>query len=246
MQRYTQMQYSDFAERTNKMLYRYETHMHTSEASACAVSTGAQMADAHKAAGYTGIIVTDHFFNGNSAVPRDLPWEERIDLFCKGYENAKARGDEIGLQVFFGWEFTYEGSDFLTYGLDKAWLKAHPEIMDMKIYDYADLAAESGGFVVHAHPFRQYFDIKKITLIPDNVGAVEVINSSHQLEIMNERAKWYAESFDLPQTAGSDSHNADALAGGGIAVEKPFETVFDYIDAVKNRKLAKLYYRENV
>ena len=68
----------------NKMLYRYETHMHTSEASACAVSTGAQMADAHKAAGYTGIIVTDHFFNGNSAVPRDLPWEERIDLFCKG------------------------------------------------------------------------------------------------------------------------------------------------------------------
>ena len=42
--------------------YVYETHMHTSEASACAGSTGTQMARAYKAAGYTGIIVTDHFF----------------------------------------------------------------------------------------------------------------------------------------------------------------------------------------
>ena len=34
--------------------YLYETHMHTSEASACAGSTGAQMARAYKEAGYTG------------------------------------------------------------------------------------------------------------------------------------------------------------------------------------------------
>ncbi len=227
------------------MLFNYETHLHTSEASGCAVSTGAEMADAHKAAGYDGIIVTDHFFNGNSAVPKDLPWEERIDLFCIGYENAKARGDEIGLKVFFGWEFTYEGADFLTYGLDKPWLKRHPEIMDMEIYDYADLAARSGGFVVQAHPFRQYFYIKKITLIPDNVGAVEIINSSHNVPEFDERAKWYAESYDLPVTAGSDSHDAGNLWGGGIAVEKPFATVYDYIDAVKERKIAKLYTREN-
>lgn len=224
------------------MIYRYETHMHTSEASACARASGAEMADAHKAAGYMGIIVTDHFFNGNSAVPRELPWEEKIDLFCRGYENCKARGDEIGLQVFFGWEFTYAGSDFLTYGLDKEWLKAHPEIMEMPIYRYADFIAECGGFVVHAHPFRQYDYIKKITLIPDNVGAVEIINSSHSKAIMNERAEWYAESFGLPVTAGSDSHTTDLL-GGGIGVEKPFESIFDYIEAVKSREIKELYDR---
>ena len=226
------------------MLYRYEPHMHTFEASGCGRSTGAEMAEMHKAKGYDGIIVTDHFFNGNSAVPYDLPWEEKIDLFCKGYENAKARGDEIGLKVFFGWEFTYAGADFLTYGLDKAWLKKHPEIMDMKIYDYCDFVAECGGFIVHAHPFRQYNYIKKITLIPDNVGAVEIINSSHFDEKMNDRAKWYAESFDLPVTAGSDSHDAKNLLGGGISVEKPFETIFDYIEAVKTRSIAKLHNKE--
>ncbi|MBQ2823658.1 MAG: histidinol-phosphatase [Oscillospiraceae bacterium] len=226
------------------MLYRYEPHMHTFEASGCGRSTGAEMAEMHKAKGYDGIIVTDHFFNGNSAVPYDLPWEEKIDLFCKGYENAKARGDEIGLKVFFGWEFTYAGADFLTYGLDKTWLKKHPEIMDMKIYDYCDFVAECGGFIVHAHPFRQYNYIKKITLIPDNVGAVEIINSSHFDEKMNDRAKWYAESFNLPVTAGSDSHDAKNLLGGGISVEKPLETIFDYIEAVKKRSIAKLHNKD--
>ena len=35
--------------------YLYETHLHTKEISACARSSGADMARACKAAGYTGI-----------------------------------------------------------------------------------------------------------------------------------------------------------------------------------------------
>ena len=62
-------------------MYRYETHMHTSQASACASSTGAEMARAHLEACYTGIFVTDHFFYGNTAVPADLPWRERVERF---------------------------------------------------------------------------------------------------------------------------------------------------------------------
>ena len=46
--------------------YFYDTHVHTSEASACAKNTGAEMARAAKAAGYTGIIITDHAWNGNT------------------------------------------------------------------------------------------------------------------------------------------------------------------------------------
>ena len=62
------------------------------------------MARKYKEIGYTGLIVTDHFFNGNCAVPKDLPWKERIDMYYAGYEDAKAEGDKIGLQVFFGLE----------------------------------------------------------------------------------------------------------------------------------------------
>ena len=60
------------------MPFLYETHMHTCLASACGVSTGKEHAQFYKDAGYTGIIMTDHFFRGNTAVPRNLPdWKER-------------------------------------------------------------------------------------------------------------------------------------------------------------------------
>ena len=115
------------------MGYKYETHLHTREGSACARATAAEQVRSYYEAGYAGIIVTDHFFNGNTAVPRNLPWEERVNLFCLGYENAKAEGDRLGMDVFFGWESGYYGTDFLIYGLDKDWLLKHDDILEWSV-----------------------------------------------------------------------------------------------------------------
>ena len=160
------------------MLYKYETHCHTSQVSRCAKSTGAEMARKYKEIGYTGIIVTDHFFNGNCAVPKDLPWKERIDMYYAGYEDAKAEGDKIGLQVFFGLEWTYHGIDFLTFGVGKEFLYAHPEIETMQPAPYIDLVHEAGGYVIHAHPFREAHYIHEFILAPYQEDAVEVYNTS--------------------------------------------------------------------
>ena len=56
------------------MPYTYETHLHTCRASLCGKSEGSEHVRYYKELGYTGIFVTDHFFGGNTAVPRDLPW----------------------------------------------------------------------------------------------------------------------------------------------------------------------------
>ena len=69
------------------MSFLYETHLHTCQGSACGTSTGAEHARYYKEIGYQGIIVTDHFFHGNTAVPRNLPWKERVEWFCSGYED---------------------------------------------------------------------------------------------------------------------------------------------------------------
>lgn len=223
--------------------FKFDAHVHTSEGSACAVTTGAEIAEAYKKLGYSGIVITDHFFNGNSAAPRDLPWEEKIDLLCRGYENAKKRGDEIGLTVLFGWEYAYASSDFLTYGLDKNWLLERPHIMEMPIWEYARLVRDSGGFIVHAHPFRLWGYVQKITLIPRETGAVEIINMSNSRE-ENERAAWYAESYGLPVTAGSDAHNANALPNGGIIADTEISSSGDYAELVRSgniRLLEKQY-----
>ena len=125
--------------------FLYETHMHTSEGSACACSTGAEMARAYAESGYTGIIVTDHFYYGNTAVDRKLPWQEWVERYCLGYEHAKAQGDKLGLQVFFGWESCYSATEFLVYGLDKEWLLSHPEIKDATVEEQFQLVHAGGG-----------------------------------------------------------------------------------------------------
>ena len=51
-----------------KEWYRYDLHVHTYEGSACARSTGAELADFYKEKGYDGIVISDHFWRGNTRV----------------------------------------------------------------------------------------------------------------------------------------------------------------------------------
>ena len=78
------------------MGYLYETHMHTSQGSACAHVPGAEMARLYKEAGYTGIVITDHFWGGNTAIDRSLEWADWVNGFCDGYEDAKRLLKEAG------------------------------------------------------------------------------------------------------------------------------------------------------
>ena len=63
---------------TARQGYLYETHFHTSVASACARSRGPEYLERYKRLGYAGIMVTDHFWRGNCAVNRHLPWAEFV------------------------------------------------------------------------------------------------------------------------------------------------------------------------
>lgn len=215
---------------------KYELHIHTYEGSACAVSSGAAMAEHYKKYGYTGIFTTDHFFNGSCRPSQRLKWSDWVNEFCRGYENAKKRGDEIGLDVFFAWEFSYQGSDFLTYGLDKHWLLENPQVVNLDICDYLDFIHQNGGFVIHAHPFRERNYIKKMTLVPFEVDAVEVINGGHRPEesIFNKRAKAYAESYGLPFTVGSDAHSADSPPATALITNTRIESSNNLFEIIRN------------
>lgn len=232
-------------------MYKYETHLHTSEGSTCASSTGAEMARAHKDKGYDGIFVTDHFFNSSTTVPRELPWEQRIDLYCKGYENALEEGLKIGLDVFFGVEWTVNGADFLLYNLDKQWLKENERLLScpdeyVNELDLFDEVKSVGGFIVHAHPFREASYIPHISLYPHHVDAVEVVNTRNSDPFFgghscyNDRALQYAAMFDLPKTGGSDTHNAEQIVNGGILVPEKIITPDDYLRQIKNGSVIPL------
>lgn len=217
------------------MSFKYETHMHTSQGSDCSSTSGSEMVRRLHALGYAGCFITDHFFGGNTAVNGDLrklPWEARIRLFCQGYDDAKRAGDELGFQVFFGLEFGWRATEFLTYGIDMQFLIDHPEIENMPLPEFSDLVHACGGFVIHAHPFREADYISTIRLFPHKVDGAEVYNCNNRDEY-NARARWYAESYGIPATGGSDSHHWWCHPNGGVEVEKKFESPFDYLEAVR-------------
>lgn len=186
-------------------MYKYEMHCHTSEVSKCSRVSGAELADCYKNFGYDGVVITDHFFNGNTTVPRDLPWNERVEMFTAGFEAARKRGNEIGLDVLFAWEWSYHGTDILTYGLDKDWLMKNEGCDLLTINDYCDLVRTSGGYAVHAHPMREADYIDWIRLFPRKIDAVETYNAC-RTELENRLANEYADNYELPKMCGSDNH----------------------------------------
>lgn len=216
--------------KTNRA-FRVETHLHTAEGSACGRIGGAEQARARRADGYDAIVVTDHFFRGNSRPARNQPWADYVNAFCSGYEHAKEEGGRIGLAVFFGWEENYGGAEFLIYGLDKAWLLAHPEMIRWTPEEQYRAVSAAGGLVIQAHPFREREYIKGIHLYPRDCDGVEGVNISQPWE-QNQRAIDYARSFGLPMTAGSDIHGAEPLMGG-MVFDRPLASVRDFMDAVR-------------
>lgn len=220
-------------------MFLYETHMHTSEGSHCGASTAKEQVDFYKSLGYDGIFVTDHFLNGNSNVnyfPEITEWEDKINFFCKGYENAKKRGDEVGLKVFFGLEFNFCSTEWLVYGLDKSWLINHPEIMMKSPKDFLKMAKENGAVIVQAHPFREAEYIDCFRIYPYLIDGVEVFNA-HNCQRANTMAKFFAENYDLPQTCGSDCHKSGDMKLCAVGSETEICSHEDYLHLLRNRKL---------
>ena len=221
----------------------YETHLHTRESSACGVSKGREYAKKYLDLGYTGIIVTDHFFRGNCAVDQRLPWETWVHKFCLGYENAREEGARRGLDVFFGWEETFDGDDYLVYGLDKEWLLGHPEAAYWTRKEQFQEVRRYGGCVVQAHPFRQHSHIHSIHLSTGCVDAVEAANAGND-DLSYDALAWaYAKKLGLPVTAGSDIHYAEDVRSGvvlGVYMEKRMETIGDYVAAIRNKTIKGL------
>ncbi|NLO48786.1 MAG: histidinol phosphatase [Clostridiales bacterium] len=214
-------------------MYLYETHLHTAEVSRCASGSASGQAAYYKRMGFTGIVVTDHFLGGNTIVPDGLTWEQKVNMFCKGYELAAEEGEKLGLDVFFAWEYTYMGIDFLTYGLNKAWLLDHPDIDKLFINDYLDLVRNEGAFVVHAHPFREEAYIPVIQLMPRRVDAVETINAERK-DFENRLAAKYAEAYGLKISAGSDNHHGVQESLCAIGTDKKLETIADFISVMRS------------
>lgn len=219
--------------------YKYDTHVHTKEGSACADISGSRQARLYKELGYDGIIITDHFYNGNTAVSRKLPWEQWVNGFMKGYEEAYEEGKRIGISVFFGWEESIKGMDFLIYGLNKDWLLKNRDILGMDISEHYNKIKNDGGFIVHAHPFRKRYLLEDVRPTPEFEDAVEINNGGNREAIYNKLAGEYAMQWHKPVTGGSDAHHKKDRHIG-IVLDSPINNIKEYCDVVREGKITKI------
>lgn len=211
--------------------YLYEMHQHTARCSACASVSPTDIVRALKADGFAGMVLTNHFFYGNTGIRRHQRWEDFVRPYEEQYLEAKAVGDQLDFDVLFGLEEGVGGGkEVLIYGITPAFLYAHPELREggsteERLTRLIDLVHEAGGLVYQAHPFRvrDYIAEPWKPLPAHLLDGVEGYNASNS-PVENLRAIKHAEDHDLPIIAGSDAHTALFPGRYGIACSHRLST----------------------
>ncbi|MBR5923524.1 MAG: hypothetical protein IKZ59_07005, partial [Clostridia bacterium] len=129
-----------------KQSFRYEMHLHDSTCSGCARSSGESFVKIAKERGFSGFVITNHFYHGNSTVDRNLPWSDFVGAYAKDYEDVKKIAEEYDLDVFFGFEEGYGGGQhLLVYGLSPEVVASEPRFPEMSLAEIYDFVHKNKG-----------------------------------------------------------------------------------------------------
>lgn len=217
-------------------MFKTETHLHVRDVSLCAKLYAEDMVKLYHEAGYTTLIVTDHYAERILERLGGDSWEEQVDRFFTGYRNVKAAGEKLGMVVLPGAEIGFSqnpNNHYLLYGVDEAFLKGMPDVWEMSIESFYPYAKKHGITVVQAHPYRDGL----CQPTSEFVDAIEVYNSSPRHADYPEESAAAALQGGKPMTAGSDAHRTEDAGLSGVATEKPIYTIDDYVQALMNGNL---------
>lgn len=201
--------------------YLYEMHFHTKNTSNCANVKAEDAVEEYIKAGYDGIIVTDHLSPSTyMKYGRELlPWKKKVDFFLRGYKAAKKTAAGR-IDVLLGMELRFRTSegdnDYLVYGINEEFLYNTPNLLEMNIRKFYEIAHENGFLVFQAHPFRVGMKVTN----PKFLDGIEIFNGNPRHNSSNDIAEMWAKKYDLMVTSGSDYHEYEDLGTGGIWFDK--------------------------
>lgn len=228
------------------MEFKYETHCHTALVSACGKMSAEDIVALYLKNGYNGVFITDHFLNGNTTIHQNYPsadYKEKVERFCEGYKSVKKAASGTPLDVFFGFEYSYHGTDILIYGMDEEKLKSFPEILDIAPNELCKQLNGSEYLAVQAHPFRTAGYIAHIRIFSE-VEGFEIYNSARN-ELCNSLGENYANACGLLKTGGSDIHRTSQEMLGGMAFDEPIKNEAHFVELVRAGK-GKIFRQKNM
>lgn len=210
-----------------KQTFKYEMHLHTAACSGCARSTGESFVIRAKKLGFSGFVMTNHFYHGNSTVDRSLPWKDFVGAYAKDYEETKKIAKDYDIDVFFGFEEGYgeKGYHYLVYGLSPDTVASAPEFPEMSLAEIYDFVHKNGGFAAFAHPYRDLSALNEPEPYPDMryADAIEVFNAGNRPE-SNQLAAEFVKKNGVRTISGSDTHNIHSFGQGGLVFSRRLYT----------------------
>jgi predicted metal-dependent phosphoesterase TrpH len=208
-----------------------DTHVHTAEISPCGKVDAETIVSLYKQADYDAIIITDHFSNYYPVMRSSLSWKDKVDSFFRGYELAAAYGKQCGLIVLPGLELSFDNdsNDYLVYGISKLWLYGHKDITSTSIKYFSSLIADTSAIIIQAHPYRRAMKPQN----PAYIHGLEIYNANKRHNSWNGKALKYAEKFNLLQTSGSDFHQVQDCARGGLKLHQTVTSIDEFIVQLK-------------
>lgn len=208
-------------------MFLYEMHQHSDACSACGHMSPADAVRELKEAGFAGMVLTDHFYHGNSRIDRSRGWEFFVQAYAAGWQAARSAAEGLDFDVLFGLEEDVgERREVLVYGLTPEKLLAHPEWAEGEVWQgdvtrIAPIVRAEGGVVIQAHPFRGNGRGLPFQPLPlEYLDGMEIANACNAAGD-NDLAVAYAREHGVTRvTAGSDAHYPGQAARWGIACER--------------------------
>ena len=201
------------------MKYKYQMHAHTSPCSACAVMSPAELVESLYSGGYSGCVVTNHFYKGNSGIDRNLPYNDFIKKYEEDYLECKKAAEKYNLDILFGIEENlFDGLEILCYGITPQFLYDNPNLLsDHTAETWYKALHDFGAVCIQAHPFRDREYITNPRTLPlDCIDGIEVYNHCNKPE-ENLKAEKFAENNpSLISVSGADAHTVELVCRAGI------------------------------
>lgn len=213
---------------------RIDMHTHCKPVSECAWLQPDELPEIFKKAGIDAIVLTNHYYPHHlERLSNDL--KEQARIFVDTFKKCKAKGDEIGIKVFFSAELKLinlpKQPEFLLYGLSEEDFISSFPIYDKTLEEVFDFCNEKDILLVQAHPYSN------IPVDMNYVHGVEVYNP-HPL-----RNPYYKETLELAivnnkiKTSGADFHAPGQQGDAGLIVPDEISNQFELRDYLKQNKI---------
>ena len=214
-------------------MFKTELHCHSLEISECARVNNSDIVRKYTEAGYTTLVLSNHFNYGTMKYNKAESWEDFIDKYVGAYENLKKEA-EGKLNILLGAELRFKENvnDYLLFGITKEFLLSIPNVFDLKPESFCKIARENGVLFVQAHPFRNSMTVIR----PDFLDGVEIFNGHFGHDSRNDIAELWASKFSLIKTSGTDFHYNDSPANGGILTEEEITSMDQLVSILKSGK----------